>query len=181
MKIHLIRHGATVGNLRGAYIGTTDEPLSPQGRESLMPLSQEPQPIYVSQLQRSQESARLLFPQGEQIIVPDLNEMNFGIFEGKNYQDLVQDKDYRHWVEGGCLGICPQGEGRVAFQQRCVQGFTSTLQKHSQDMAIFVIHGGSIMALCSHFCPNSDFYQWHIPCGASLSFRWTGSHLEVEK
>lgn len=35
MKIYMIRHGKTAGNLKGRYIGTTDEPLCEEGREEL--------------------------------------------------------------------------------------------------------------------------------------------------
>ena len=35
-EIILIRHGKTAGNLRGAYIGRTDESLCPEGRALLL-------------------------------------------------------------------------------------------------------------------------------------------------
>ena len=35
MKINLIRHGQTAGNLESRYIGTTDEPLCSAGMEAL--------------------------------------------------------------------------------------------------------------------------------------------------
>ena len=35
MKIYLIRHGKTKGNLEERYIGRTDEPLCEAGRENL--------------------------------------------------------------------------------------------------------------------------------------------------
>ena len=35
MKIYMIRHGKTAGNLKGRYIGKTDEPLCEEGRAEL--------------------------------------------------------------------------------------------------------------------------------------------------
>ena len=35
MDVYLIRHGKTKGNLEGRYIGTTDEPLCEEGKQSL--------------------------------------------------------------------------------------------------------------------------------------------------
>ena len=35
LKLYLIRHGQTPGNRLSRYIGTTDEPLSDEGREFL--------------------------------------------------------------------------------------------------------------------------------------------------
>ena len=39
LKLYLIRHGQTPGNRLSRYIGTTDEPLSDEGREFLKKLS----------------------------------------------------------------------------------------------------------------------------------------------
>ena len=38
LKLYLIRHGQTPGNKLSRYIGTTDEPLSDEGREFLKKL-----------------------------------------------------------------------------------------------------------------------------------------------
>ena len=35
MELYLIRHGKTKGNGEGRYIGSTDEPLSAEGRREL--------------------------------------------------------------------------------------------------------------------------------------------------
>ena len=37
--LYLIRHGKTKGNLEGRYIGTTDEPLCEEGKQSLMQMA----------------------------------------------------------------------------------------------------------------------------------------------
>ncbi len=39
IKLYLIRHGQTPGNKLSRYIGTTDEPLSDEGREFLKKIS----------------------------------------------------------------------------------------------------------------------------------------------
>ena len=38
IPVLLIRHGFTAGNLEGRYVGSTDEPLIPKGREALLRL-----------------------------------------------------------------------------------------------------------------------------------------------
>ena len=35
MTVYLIRHGQTQGNLERRYIGSSDQPLCPRGREAL--------------------------------------------------------------------------------------------------------------------------------------------------
>ena len=39
IRVYLIRHGKTAGNLKQAYIGSTDQPLCPQGRAELEALA----------------------------------------------------------------------------------------------------------------------------------------------
>ena len=68
MEIWLVRHGKTRGNLERRYIGSTDEPLAPEGREELSSLWKErnkenaPQLVFTSALRRTGETASLLFP-----------------------------------------------------------------------------------------------------------------------
>lgn len=177
MKIKFIRHGATPGNLRKAYIGKTDESLSPMGISALCPSLLRPVEIYVSPKLRCKETADILFPNIPQKIIFGLEEMDFGDFEGKNYEDLGGNIDYQQWVEGKCLGICPNGEGRENFIRRCVAAFSKVIEATDED-CIFVVHGGTIMAICSVFVPKSDYFQWQISCGGSLDFLWTGTQLE---
>ena len=62
MTVYLIRHGQTQGNLERRYIGSTDQPLCPQGREALegreMPSVDG---LYVSPLLRCRQTAAILF------------------------------------------------------------------------------------------------------------------------
>lgn len=177
MKITFIRHGATFGNLRKAYIGKTEESLSPSGRERLQPFPFRPEKIYVSPKLRCRETGDILFPTVPQEVVFGLEEMDFGDFEGKNYEDLAENSDYQRWVSGKCQGICPNGEGREAFIQRCVTAFLQVVEQSEND-CIFVVHGGTIMAICSYFVPESTYFQWQVSCGTMLEFLWTGQQLE---
>ena len=51
---------------------------------------------------RARQTAHILFPQAEQIVVPGLREMDFGTFEGRNYIEMENDPDYRAWVDSNC-------------------------------------------------------------------------------
>ena len=49
IRLYLIRHGQTPGNKLQRYIGTTDEPLSTEGKEFLEKLTYPmPEALYVS-------------------------------------------------------------------------------------------------------------------------------------
>ena len=93
MKIVLIRHGATAGNIIKSYIGITDEDLCASGIESIhnnikAGYYQEVQAVYVSPMKRCWQAAKLIYPEYKQHIVPDIRECDIGIYEGMNYIEL---------------------------------------------------------------------------------------------
>ena len=102
IEVYLIRHGATNANREHRYLGRTEEPLSEEGREELKAFQRQgiyPDPaslqaLFVSPMERCRETAELLFGDCEQHVIPEFREMDFGLFEGKNYQDLQGDARY---------------------------------------------------------------------------------------
>ena len=104
MDIYLIRHGKTKGNLEGRYIGTTDEPLCEEGKQSLMQMADAKkypavEALFVSPMLRCRESAKILFPKQSISVVSDLRECDFGRYENKNFQELSGDADYQRWLD----------------------------------------------------------------------------------
>lgn len=172
LKLLLIRHGSTPGNLKGRYIGITDESLSDAGRVELENFRYEkPDLLFVSPLKRCRETAEILFPGQPQLIIQDLAEMNFGIFENKNYQELDDDDRYQAWVDSGCLDQIPQGESKDSFQKRILTGLTKAIDKCLDEQvsyAALAVHGGTIMAIMEK-CEDSGepFYHWHVKNGQS--------------
>ena len=78
LKLWLVRHGMTEGNSHQRYIGVTDEPLCEEGRKLLEKFTYPAvQALFVSPLKRCRETASILFPKGEQRIVPLLAECDF--------------------------------------------------------------------------------------------------------
>ncbi len=165
MQIILIRHAQTAGNLLRRYIGSTDEPLSPQGAAAAAAAAPKFQPktVYVTPLCRTRQTAEILFPAARQIVVPALREMDFGLFEGRSADEMENDAAYRAWVDGMCLGLCPNGESRDAFCARVRDGFlevVAPLLENGASQAVFVVHGGTIMALLSQLAqPKTEYYD----------------------
>ena len=95
MNIYLIRHGLTTPGEEGRYQGFLDESLSDKGRAQLAEAPQKPSHVYVSPAKRARETASILFPGAEQICVPGLWEMNFGVFEGRTWKEMENDARYR--------------------------------------------------------------------------------------
>ena len=170
MKITLIRHGKTAGNLMRRYIGITDEKLCAEGRAELAACKVDKlvKKVYSSPMQRTIETAAILYPKAEIVTVDELREMNFGIFENKNCAELDTCKEYSDWVSGGCLASCPGGENREEFSQRCIKAFAHIVDEEIKTSShiYFMIHGGTIMAICSWFAiPRRDYYDWAIANG----------------
>ena len=168
MQVILIRHSKTPGNAEYRYNGRTDESLSAEGIELARQAGTDPdvKTVYVTPLQRTQQTAAILFPNAEQIVVDDLREMDFGDFEGFNYSDLEHNEAYRIWVEGDCFAPCPNGEGREGFSNRICAAFEpivrAALQRGEKSLT-FVVHGGTIMSIMERFAkPAGAYYSYRV-------------------
>lgn len=166
MLVYLLRHGLTEYNAEKRYQGQRDIPLSAKGRAQLRRADIEPKVVYVSTLQRTQQTARVLFPRAKLVAVDGLKEMNFGSFEGRNYIEMEHDPDYLAWVAANCESQCPDGERRDEFSQRICATFAALVDKAlavREPMLVILAHGGTQMAAMERFAlPHRDYYDW---CG----------------
>lgn len=181
MTVYLIRHGATAGNLRRCYIGRTDEPLCEQGVSSLQGLTAPPcTHLFASPMRRCIQTAQILYPDKTPVLADALKECDFGDFEWKNYHDLNGDADYQAWINSGGTAPFPHGESVNGFKARCKNAFALLTEPLSEDAA-FVVHGGTIMAICEAF-HGGDYYSYHVPNGGIIRADWDGRTLtDLEK
>lgn len=174
VEIVFIRHGRTPANKEHRYLGKTDESLSLEGIEALRQekaekIYPEIDYLFVSPMKRCIETADILYPGKVPILVPQWKEMDFGLFEGKNYQELNGDKQYQAWIDSGGTLPFPQGESRPCFLQRCSQGMYESVDRYRE---LFtgrvkigcVVHGGTIMALLSTFY-GGEYFDYQVKNG----------------
>lgn len=181
IEVYLIRHGATNANREHRYLGRTEEPLSEEGREKLKAFQRQgiyPDPaslqaLFVSPMERCRETAELLFGDCEQHMIPEFREMDFGLFEGKNYQDLRGNAQYQAWIDSNGTLPFPKGESREDFIARCRRGFEEMLRivtaegisrNEERKNIAAVVHGGTIMAVCSSFT-DGEYFDFQIGNG----------------
>ena len=149
LKLWLVRHGMTEGNSHQRYIGVTDEPLCEEGRKLLEKFTYPAvQALFVSPLKRCRETASILFPKGEQRIVPLLAECDFGEFENKNYKELLDNPHYQEWIDSNGTLPFPGGESKEECADRNLKGFDEVLKACRDEgvtEAALVVHGGTIM------------------------------------
>ena len=169
MQVYLFRHGQTAGNAENKYLGATDEPLSELGIETAQKAGCDPAvtEVLVSPLKRARMTAAILFPNARQRVCTGFREMDFGDFEGRSYQDMENDPDYRYWVEvTECMGPCPHGDATIVFQHRVCAAFRREVEKAlqaGQERLYILAHGGVIMSVLHRFAqPPAPFYSWPL-------------------
>lgn len=172
VRVALIRHAPTRGNLEGRYVGATDEGLSERGRElargTRTTYAQlKPQILVTSGMRRCDETAGLIFPGLPPVRIAGLAEMRFGAFEGKTYAELAGDAHYQAWVDAQCQTACPNGESQAGFIARVREAFEKTLDRCVASQihnAAFLVHAGTIMAAMSELAqPSKGYWEWKAP------------------
>lgn len=180
MKIIFIRHGQTKGNEEKRYIGKTDESLSQKGIEEIKKhLYPNADIIYVSPMKRCIETAKIIYPNSKYIICSDFRECDFGIFEGKNYDELKNKPDYQKWLDSMGTMQIPQGESHEQFKTRCCNEFKGIV-KTLNDTAALIVHGGTIMAILEKYAvPKSDFYSYQVKNGCGYVTEFENGQLKI--
>lgn len=168
MKLVMIRHLKTPGNLEHRYIGRTDEHLA--AAEDIQTSRYPDVEILVSStMLRCRETAERIYGRQPDILEEALKEKDFGAYEGKNYQELKDEKAYQEWLESGGTLPFPEGEDTEAFCQRVQKGFEDCvrqLMEKKVKTAAFLVHGGTIMGILSAYAEETrDFYGWQAENG----------------
>lgn len=178
MKIYFIRHGSTLPGENHLYCGSSDVPLSENGRKSLSKSDFTPDIIISSPLKRCVETAQIMFPEKNIKISSELREMDFGRFELHSYEELKTDTDYIDWItdETGDY-ICPGGESKNIFFDRVSKAFERELDSLCSDTA-FILHGGVIGAIMELYCNvKKPYYEWKPPYGGGFETEYSNDYV----
>ena len=171
----LIRHGATKSNMKHRYLGKTDESLSREGELQLaeykkLQLFPNIDFLFTSPMKRCIQTAEILYSELQPVSIKEWEEMDFGVFEGKNYMELQGDERYQAWIDSHGTLPFPEGESREEFILRCDKGFHRMIEKVKQikeeghKTIGMVVHGGTIMALLSKY-GKGDYFDYQVANG----------------
>lgn len=154
-RLHLVRHGDTVGESSIRYHGSNDVALSDRGRAQvahLVPLLAGVDPVAVvhSPLVRAVESAQILgrgcgWDPERFHAFEAFREIHFGACEGMTASEIAAAHP-GFWAahqRGEAPGF-PGGEPHAAFARRVAQGFRDVLELHPHGDVVVVAHRGIV-------------------------------------
>jgi alpha-ribazole phosphatase len=171
----LIRHGETEGADQKRYKGSIDVPLSENGIRQIEKLSRfistEAQEcsvrkldsseyrksalcsVYCSDLSRAIKSAEIIAAPYSlsPVIVPELRERNFGIWEGMSFDEIKEKYpvQFESWASNPLKFSPMQGESTAVMSERVMLATEKILAHHKGERLAIVSHGGVIrIILC---------------------------------
>ncbi len=180
--IHFIRHGAINPTLRGRYIGVTDVPLSDKGKMEVRRLDATmaypyAKAVFSSPLKRCTQTARIIYPDTEPLIIDQLSECHFGEWENKSAAELAGDETFKKWLAGDPSVKPPRGESNADFTRRVCLIFESIVDgliKTGTTDAAIITHGGVMTTLLSVYgLPQAKPFDWVCDNGYGYSLRIT--------
>jgi len=153
-KLILIRHGETDYTSQGRYCGFSDPSLNLKGIQQSERLANRLKEtridkVYSSDLKRAYESAKIIFKNNSVEEIADFREMNFGLFEGLKYGEIIKayPKLYREWIDNPVGVKIPSSEGLVELEKRVKEKLSLILSQDVGKTIALVSHGGPIRVI----------------------------------
>jgi probable phosphoglycerate mutase len=161
VNVFAIRHGETEWSLSGQHTGTTDIPLTDNGRrlaERIRPaLAKENFAlVLVSPMQRARETCDIAGLGNKAIVEPDLMEWNYGEYEGLTPKQIQERAPGWLIFRDGC----PGGESPEQIGAR-VDRVIARARAASGDVALFA-HGHVLRVLAARWLDQPASNGWHF-------------------
>jgi broad specificity phosphatase PhoE len=155
-RLVLIRHGETDGHSSVRFHGSTDVPLSDEGRAQMRDASRRLEReffdlVVASPLQRAWESARILAAGAPVRLDSDLSEIDFGRWEGLTKEE-IEARDpllCREWQQKAAGFEFPGGEPRADFRKRVLRAL-ERLEQSGAASVLVVCHKGPIRTIAEN-------------------------------
>jgi len=171
MQLFVIRHAETVANSEKRYLGHTDSPLTPLGRQQAEELAEvfpgrQPEVVFVSDLPRAMATARPLVERTGVQVKADarLRELDFGRIDGLTYSSAMEayNKDMQEWYDDYEHKAPPGGETLAAMRARVFEFVAELLEQPYKTVVVFT-HGGVFNLLLAHATGQPFGSAWSTP------------------
>jgi len=164
----LIRHGETDWNRELRFQGQIDVPLNAIGQVQAQRLRQRfeqqldawraasrmPVQVVSSDLTRAHQTAQPLAELlgHDCLLLPDLREQCYGIFEGLQVAQIKQDHadHWQRWLQFDADHAVPEAESARVFHARVVRAFTELAERFAGSQVVVVTHGGVLDMVWRH-------------------------------
>ncbi len=152
-----------------------DVPISAEGKKQAQQLagrlrSLKVDAIYSSDLKRALKTARIAFGKAKITKVPELQEMNFGVFEGLHRKDILikYPVEFIKWFKNPYKYKIPKGECIYSFQKRITTAIKKIVNANQGKKIAVVCHGGSISVFLTGILKKKAFWKY-VPGSTSVS------------
>jgi broad specificity phosphatase PhoE len=167
MKIYLIRHGETTGDLEDRYGGDYDDHLSPNGINQVQELgdklkTKNLQMIYHSPRIRATETAKIVSEITNSPIkkVEDIRERNaYGILTGMVKSEAKQQfpEEVEKLQKDKLFHDVKNSEDYDSFKERVIPTFKSIMLNSKFNSIVIISHGGPISCFVREYLKLGEF------------------------
>jgi probable phosphoglycerate mutase len=174
VKLYLVRHGQSTGNVGGTLMGQSEHPLTPLGEAQARAVARHlapfgPMPVYHSDLPRARATAGHIVaawsPDGAlaeaadaPALIPDarLREIHLGDYEGASWETFEADEELMAaFVEDPYGTALPGGESLAHLSVRVLAAVRDILAAHGvtddADLSTEVVASADASALATGF------------------------------
>jgi len=157
-RLFLVRHGATTLSAEDRFAGSTDVPLSEEGRRQAAALSERLRPdpiaaVYCSPMRRTVETASILAEphRVDPVTRPGLREIDHGRWEGLTRHDVETryHDEYLRWEEDPFTVAPAGGECGVDVMARALPVIRAIVESHEGQQILVVSHKATIRLVIS--------------------------------
>ncbi|KNZ41571.1 histidine phosphatase family protein [Acetobacterium bakii] len=172
MKLVLVRHVETWGNVEHRLNGHTESEYTDRGKamkeilvKELIDLNEKLNfnKIFASPTSRALKIASDVGAGiGKDVTAdPRLREFNFGIFEGKTRDECIEisQEAWELWMADYLDYVVPQGQSQRDYHDICAE-FIAELE--SDDTVLLVAHGGTIHGFLTNLLELPIDSKWHF-------------------
>jgi probable phosphoglycerate mutase len=160
LKIYFLRHGETIYSQRGAFCGTTDPDLTPEGHQMAQAFADaystalKWEAVLASPMKRAIQSVQpFCLATGITMQVNDgLREIEYGAWEDREPEEVKKqhEQDYIRWLTEPAWNPPTNGETSVDVASRSLPVIAEIKARHNKGNVLVVSHKATIrIILCS--------------------------------